>query len=272
MSDAREAELVAAAQAGDDEALTALLTGHQERIYRFGLRMCRDPEDARDVMQDTLLAMARGVRDFRGASSLSTWLYTIARSYCVKKRRRSKFAPTDTASIDDEAGALADPARDPAQALEGKEVAAALEDAIAGLEPKYREVLLLRDVEGLSAAEVAAVVEVSVDAVKSRLHRARAAVRAALAPVLEVPVAAGPGPACPDLVETYSRYLEGEIGPAVCAEVERHLEGCPRCRGACDAMRRALRLCRALPAAPVPADVQQAVRRAVRDHLGERPR
>ena len=57
------------------------------------MRMCRDPEDAKDVLQDTLLAMARGVRDFRGASSLSTWLYTIARSFCIKRRRRSKFAP-----------------------------------------------------------------------------------------------------------------------------------------------------------------------------------
>ena len=61
------------------------------------MKMCRDPEDAQDVLQDTLLAMARGVRDFRGASSISTWLYTIARSFCIKKRRRSKFAPEQSA-------------------------------------------------------------------------------------------------------------------------------------------------------------------------------
>jgi RNA polymerase sigma-70 factor (ECF subfamily) len=271
MSDTPEADLLAAAQAGDDDALAELLARHQDQIYRFGLRMCRDPDDARDVVQDTLLAMARGVRDFRGGSSLSTWLYAIARSYCIKQRRRSKFAPATIEPLDD-ARAVADPARGPDEDLAGKRLATALEDAIAALEPSYPEVLVLRDVEGLSAAEVAEVVEVSVDAVKSRLHRARSAVRAALAPLLEDPAATSAAGGCPDLVETFSRHLEGEIGPEMCAAMERHLEGCPRCRGQCDALRRSLSVCRSLPAAPVPPAVQRAVRRAVRDYLSERSR
>src|SRR6187397_3346990 len=100
---------------GDRQALEALLERHQAQVYRFGMKMCRDPEDAADVLQDTLFAMARGVRDFRGASSLSTWLYTIARSFCIKKRRRSKFAPAAERSLDSdvelEAARLADPAK-----------------------------------------------------------------------------------------------------------------------------------------------------------------
>ena len=64
--------LLAEARAGDRQALEALLERHEGQVYRFGMKMCRDPEDASDVLQDTLLAMARGVRDFRGASSLST--------------------------------------------------------------------------------------------------------------------------------------------------------------------------------------------------------
>ena len=86
-------DLLARARKGDRDALNALLAHHQSQIYRFGLKMCRDSEDAQDVLQDTLFAMARGVGNFRGASSISTWLYTIARSFCIKKRRRSKFAP-----------------------------------------------------------------------------------------------------------------------------------------------------------------------------------
>src|SRR6476619_4480129 len=102
-----DAELIEALRSGDEKALAALLARHAPAIYRFGLRMCRDPEDARDVVQDTLLAAARGVRDFRGASSLSTWLYTIARSFCLKKHRRSKFAPEPERSLDTDAGSEA---------------------------------------------------------------------------------------------------------------------------------------------------------------------
>ncbi|MEO8799703.1 MAG: sigma factor, partial [Polyangiaceae bacterium] len=69
-------KLVAAIRAGDDAALSALLARHASAIHRFGVKMCRDPSDAEDVLQETLLAAARGIRDFRGASSLSTWLYT----------------------------------------------------------------------------------------------------------------------------------------------------------------------------------------------------
>jgi len=74
-----DVELLAAARAGDRGALEALLERHEAQVYRFGMKMCRDPEDAKDVLQETLLAVARGVRDFRSASSVSTWLFPIAR-------------------------------------------------------------------------------------------------------------------------------------------------------------------------------------------------
>ena len=82
-------------------------------MFRFGLHMCGDAEDARDVLQDTLLAAARNIGDFRGDASISTWLYTIARSFCVKKRRRSKFAPAEQISLDGAAGELVSPAPGP---------------------------------------------------------------------------------------------------------------------------------------------------------------
>jgi RNA polymerase sigma-70 factor (ECF subfamily) len=258
--------LLADARAGDKQALETLLERHQAQVYRFGMKMCRDPEDAKDVLQETLLAMARSVRDFRGASSISTWLYTIARSFCIKKRKRSKFAPQEERSLDTDAVAEATPlaaaSDQPDEALAGREVERALEEAIAGLDPMYREVLLLRDAEGLTAPEVAEVLGLTVQAVKSRLHRARLSVRERVAPLLGVEPAPVPG-ACPDVLMMFSQHLEDEISAERCAEMERHLEGCARCRGTCDSLKRTLALCRtAGPSAPLPVSVQASVKTA----------
>lgn len=280
-----DAALLEAARGGDRSALEALLERHQAQIYRFGLKLCRDPDDAQDVLQDTMIAMARGVRDFRGTSSLATWLYTIARSFCIKKRRRGKFAPAPAAvtSLHDDGLAsgdqLTDAASTPVEALASKQVEAALEAAIRALEPMYREVLVLRDVEGLSAAEVADVLELSTAAVKSRLHRARIAVRQHIAPLLGLPAepaepadaataAAASTGACPDVLTMYSKHLEGEINAEVCIQMERHLEGCPRCRDTCDSLKHTLALCQTQGRqATVPPTVQRAVKRALQDFL-----
>jgi RNA polymerase sigma-70 factor (ECF subfamily) len=269
-----DAELLEAARTGDRRSLEELLERHQAQVYRFGMKMCRDPEDAKDVLQDTLLAVARGMRDFRGASSISTWLYSIARSFCIKKRRRSKFAPAEERSLDTELAAeaalLSDPARSPEEALAGRRVERLLEEAIAALDPMYREVLLLRDVEGLTAPEVAEVLAISVEAVKSRLHRARLAVRAHVAPALGITVGEPAPPAgCPDVLALLSRHLEGEIDADVCAEMERHVDACPRCRGACDSLRRSIALCRSVPSSEVPRPVQESVRSAIRALLAD---
>jgi len=263
-----------AAQGGDGEALDALLRQYQPQIFRFGMKMCRDPEDAQDVLQETLFAAARTFHGFRGASSISTWLYTIARSFCIKRRRRSVFAP-EVVSLDSEAPQAreaTDTAPDPERTFAGREVAEALESAVAALEPEYREVLLLRDVEGLSAAEVAEVTGISVAAVKSRLHRARSRVRDRIAPLLEpaaAPRLAGPG-GCPDVVDLLSRHLEGEIDPGACAEMERHVTACACCQAACDSLRQTLRLCRATPSPDVPAALKESIRRGIRSLLALR--
>ena len=274
---ATDAELLSAARGGDKVALEQLLERHQAQVYRFGMKMCRDPEDAADVLQDTLLAMARGIRDFRGATSISTWLYTVARSFCIKKRRRSKFAPAEPSldmTVAAEAAQLADPAESPDEALAKKQVEQALDQAIGALDPMYREVLVLRDIESLTALEVAEVLGISVQAVKSRLHRARVAVRDSVAPVLGVPsdAQAAPG-ACPDVLTLFSQHLEHEISADVCREMERHIEGCPRCRGACDSLKRTLSLCGTSGASvEVPAPVQRAVKHAIEGFLArERP-
>ena len=82
-----DAALIAAAQAGDRRAIDELLARYEEPIYRFGLRMCGDEESAREVLQETMLAAFRNLPGFRGQAALSTWLYQIARSFCIKERR-----------------------------------------------------------------------------------------------------------------------------------------------------------------------------------------
>jgi len=268
-----ETELVDAARVGDARALQELLERVSPLVFRYGMRMCGGrPEDAEDVLQDTLITLARTVGDFRGASSLSTWLYTIARSQCSRKRRKSRFAPRELESLHGEPGRAAvdraDDARGPDEELAGREVGRVLERAIDDLDPKYREVLILRDVEGLTAPEVAEVLGMRLEAVKTRLHRARAQVREAVVPWLGDASTADSAEGCPDVIALWSRHIEGDIQPDTCAEMERHLESCPRCRGACDSLRRTLALCRALPGREVPVEIRESLRAAVRRAVG----
>lgn len=267
-------ELLTAARAGDRNALETLLLRYQPKVYGFGMRMCRDPEDAKDVLQDTLLAMARTVRDFRGASSLSTWLYSIARSFCIKKRRQGKSVSGESLSIDAHHQAkalqLAHPGPGPEEHLENRQVEAVLAQAIAGLAPIYREVLVLRDIEGLTAPQVAEVLGITIESVKSRLHRARLAVRESLAPLLGIGLEKPdrrPSQKCPDVLLLFSRHLEGEISSDLCAEMERHIERCAGCRETCESLRRTLRLCRTTPSPQVPEPIQQSVRESLRTFL-----
>jgi len=265
-----EPGLLDAARRGDRAALAALLEQHQQRVFGFGVKMCGDPEDAKDVAQETLLTMVRSVRDFRGDASLSTWLYTVARSFCIKKRRRTKGAPAFHEPLDkaSQEGAQ-EPSATPEQMLLGREARETVAAALDRLEPEAREVVILRDIEGLSAAEVAEVTGLSVAAVKSRLHRARAALREHLL-ALVGGEPAQPAPAsCPDVLGLLSRKLEDEISPEVCAEMEQHVEGCPHCKGLCDSLKNTLAVCKALPTPAVPAHVQESLRQAVAAALAE---
>lgn len=259
-----EAALLTAARQGDHAALGALLEKHQKRVFGFGVKMCGDSEDAKDVAQETLLTMARSVRDFRGDASLTTWLYTVARSFCIKKRRRAKGAPEHHEPLDHATReGASEPAPTPEQMLLGRETRETVATALDQLEPEAREVVILRDIEGLSAAEVAEVTGLSVAAVKSRLHRARAALRENLLAVVGGEPARPTPPACPDVLTMLSRKLEDEISPEICAEMEEHVDDCPHCKSLCDSLKRTLAVCKSLPTPTVPADVAESLRKAV---------
>lgn len=250
-------ELVAGARAGDRDALEELLARYEPNIYRFGLRMCGDEEAAREVLQETLLAAFRYLPTFRGEAALSTWLYQIARSFCIKQRR----GPRPASSLDED-GAVepVDPAPPPDVRAHAREIGEALSRAISVLPPEQREVLLLRDVEGLTAEQAAEVIGIEIGALKSRLHRARMALRAGVATIL----GASTNEPCPGLAQKLTAYVGAEIDQATCVEIEEHLAACPRCAGACESLKRTVSLCRRLPGDAVPAPVQAALRDAIK--------
>jgi len=183
-----EQALIAASKNGDPAALEALVRTHQDRVYGFAMRMCRNVEDAKDILQETFLGVIRSLREFREESKFSTWLYRITSNACLKKRRRGVHdpMPEQELSLDelmprpDSEGRkpeIADWSDDAERALLRGELSGRMEAAIDKLPKEYKIVLVLRDVEGLSAEDTAQAVGLSVAAVKSRLHRARVFVR-----------------------------------------------------------------------------------------------
>jgi RNA polymerase sigma-70 factor (ECF subfamily) len=154
-------------------------------MYRYASRLCGETEAAKDLVQETFLNAYRGFKNFRGDAQISTWLYTIASRACLRMRRRRKGAPERELSLDefiptsDGEFRLQIPVEglSPEDALQNKQLREALDAAIGKLPKQYKMALVLRDMEGLSAKEVGAIMELNERAVKSRLHRARLFVR-----------------------------------------------------------------------------------------------
>lgn len=162
-----------------------LYRDHVDLMYRFATRLCGESEAAKDLVQETFLNAYRGYKAFRGDAQVSTWLYTIASRACMRMRRKRKGEPDHELSLEefiptqDGEFRLQIPVEglSPEEALQNKELRQALDQAISKLPKKYRMVLILRDMEGLSAKEVGSIVGLNERAVKSRLHRARLFVR-----------------------------------------------------------------------------------------------
>jgi RNA polymerase sigma-70 factor (ECF subfamily) len=175
-----ENDLIEKAKSGDRQALSELVKMYEKTVYNFAFKVCRNKDRAENTMQETFLSMVKNLNQFKGDSKLSTWLYTIISNHCLMSARSA--GKHQLASIDDEDAAFnekdfADWHVSPAQITENNELKALLDSAISKLHPDYRVVFLLRDVEGLSTEETAKITRLSVPAVKSRLHRARAFLR-----------------------------------------------------------------------------------------------
>ncbi len=188
----RDEELVVAAQQGDDAAFAELVRRYENRVYTLALRMVRDPVEAEDILQETFIGVLRGMKSFRAESTFATWLYRIAYNATLMKLRR----PTVAVSLDEsiEAGEqeempreLTDWSHDPEAEVLNQETKAEMDAAVAALPETLRAVFVLRDVNQLSTEETASVLNISPQAVKTRLHRARLMLREHLAHYFEMP-------------------------------------------------------------------------------------
>jgi RNA polymerase sigma-70 factor, ECF subfamily len=188
--DPAEAALLAGLRAGDEAAFERLVRQHGGRMLAVARRMLRADQDAQDAVQDALLSASRSIGGFEGGSRLGTWLHRIVVNAALMKLRTQRRR--DEPLIDDllpqfvEDGHAVEPAapwRDSAEALlQQRETAELVRASIDRLPESHRVVLLLRDIEELSTADAAAVLGITPNAVKIRLHRARQALRTLLDP------------------------------------------------------------------------------------------
>jgi len=174
-------DLIQAINSGQTEKFHDLVKRYEQKLYNFGLRMCRDPSDAEDMIQDTFLNVFNYLINFRYETKFKNWLYKVAASTCIKKRRKSKFAPDKELSLDeflpdDEAEKpkhVPEWALLPLDKLLNDELHGVINETILALPKKYRVVIVLRDIEGFSTAETAQILNLSPSNVKVILHRAR---------------------------------------------------------------------------------------------------
>ena len=175
----REAVLVERAKAGDRDAFEELVRRHAERLYAVVLRFVADGDEAQEVTQEAFLRAWRSIARFEGRSRFFTWLYRIGINEA--KRRAARRPPVVVTSLEDEpVPEASDWSEAPEARSDQRDLLDVLEQAIRGLPLEYRAPIVLRDVEGLSTAEAAEAMGLGEAALKSRLHRARLAVRRAL--------------------------------------------------------------------------------------------
>jgi len=193
MTDDEDARVVLLCQKGDTDAFEILVERHQKRMLNVAYRMLGDYDEACDVVQEAFLAAYHAIRSFRREATFSTWLYGIVVNHARNRIKQTEVRLRHEArSIDDPVGLrdgslqreLPDCGESAAERLEKKEVEARVQACIRALEADQREVLILRDIQGFSYEEIGGLLKLADGTVKSRLFRARAALKDCLVNVL----------------------------------------------------------------------------------------
>ena len=177
----QDTDLITAIQSGQKEKFTELIERYDKALYRFGLKICGNQDDAEEMVQDSFLNVIKYLNSFRHETKFRNWLYRIAVSACYKRHRKSKYAPSRELSLeeflpaDEEAASLQVPmwASKPLDQVLNDELGRRLNEGISNLPEKYRIVLVLRDVENFSTKETARILDLTPANIKVRLHRAR---------------------------------------------------------------------------------------------------
>ncbi|NLX06286.1 MAG: sigma-70 family RNA polymerase sigma factor [Phycisphaerae bacterium] len=195
MSDPRdvqpnEAELIAAAQAGQLSAFGSLIGFYQDRLYNLGYRLCGSHDDAAELTQETFLRALKGIGQFQRRSRFYTWMVRIminlSRDMHDRARRETRHVAAQAHDLlkHSQAAQMAR-AQNPGARLENRETAEIIQQGIEALDPHLRETLVLREVEQMSYRDIAETLKISEGTVKSRVFRAREALRSVLAPYVE---------------------------------------------------------------------------------------
>jgi RNA polymerase sigma-70 factor (ECF subfamily) len=175
-----DAEYVRRIQRGETETFEILVRRHEKVIFNLLYRMLGDYDDAAETAQEVFLSAYRAIRQFRGDANFSTWLYRIALNHATTRRkstisRRQRLVPIEGADLVDHVDV------GPAESLEKKEIRERVQRALNELDPEDAMVILLRDLQDIAYEDIARVLKVPVGTVKSRLHRARQALKTRLA-------------------------------------------------------------------------------------------
>lgn len=184
--------LVKKSQSGDVESFELLISSYDKRAYNIAYRVMGNEEDAKDMAQEALLRVYRSIKDFRGQSSFSTWLYRIVTNVCLdelRRRKNEKYVSMDS-TIQTDSGELhmelCSDKETPESAFERVEQREAIKNAIRELNDEYRSVIVLRDIQGFSYEEISNILDCSLGTVKSRINRARTMLRDKLKSSMEL--------------------------------------------------------------------------------------
>ena len=167
-----EKEWIEQTRRGDEHAFEALVARYEKKVYSLCLRICGNVEDAQEAAQDAFLSVWRSIGAYRGDAAFSTWLYRLATNACIDLLRRNR---RDAVSLEDDGLALTlpDPQPQPEEWSERREQRQLIESALSALPAEYRTALVLRELEGLSYAEIAETTRQELGTVKSRISRGR---------------------------------------------------------------------------------------------------
>ena len=173
-----ELRLIRRVQAGETEAFEDLVRAHEKTVYNLALRMTGDAQDAEDMAQEAFLKAYRSLGDFRGESKFSVWLYRIVSNVCLDFLRRRSRRPSVSLTAEDEEGEeqqwdVPDERLSPERLLEQKLTREAVQAGLRELPEEQREILLLREIKGLSYEEIGEILSLEPGTVKSRIFRAR---------------------------------------------------------------------------------------------------